>query len=153
MNGAARQISNCLECGQIAPEVVLLVATGRVTRYAMEALLPTFQTILARMRWPGWIIDTSELQDFEPGAVGVGTDWFRSFKDAGGEKVIFVSGLATARMAAMTISFAARLPLEACPTLAEACDRLGVTHPPARALRQADTDPAMSGERAKFPRG
>jgi hypothetical protein len=153
MKGLARQVGDCLECGQIAPHVVLLAARGRVTRHAMENLLPTFQNIVARMRRPGWIIDTSELGDFEPGAVGVGTDWFRAFKGAGGEKVIFVSGLATARMAAMTISFAARLPLEACLTLAEACERLGVTHPPARAgMRQPDPEPGMSGTQRKFTR-
>jgi len=80
------------------------------------------------MRRPGWIIDTSQLEDFEPGAVGLGNDWFRAFKNAGGEKVVLVSGLATARMAAMTISFAARLPLVTCLTYAEACARLGVVH-------------------------
>ena len=146
MNGLVQQPAQDLKCWQIAPEVVLLVAKGRVTRHSMSTLLPTFQDILSRMKQPGWIIDTSELDDFEPAAVGVGTDWFRSFKAGGGKKVIFVSGHATARMAAMTISFAARVPLEACLTLAEACDLLGVTHPPTRAT-------GTSGTRAKFTRG
>ena len=153
MNIPARTSSSDLECAQIAPQVVLLVAHGRVTRHAMESTLPTFKTILARMRRPGWIVDTSGLADFEPGAVGIGTDFFKAFKASGGEKVIFVSGLATARMAATTISFAARVPLETCQTLADACERLGVTHPPSRAFNaRSELGPSVSGTRRKITR-
>lgn len=151
MNSPTRKVGSELECGQIAPRVVILIARGRVTRRGMESTLPMFKTILARMRQPGWIIDTSELADFEPGAVGIGTEYFKLFKESGGEKVIFVSGLATARMAATTISFAARMPLESCETLAEACERLGVTHPPSRAVVQrAELDSSVSGTRSKI---
>ncbi|MFZ5896668.1 MAG: hypothetical protein ACOY0T_36770 [Myxococcota bacterium] len=150
MNSPAKRLDTNLECGQIAPQVVLLVARGRVTRHSMEAQLPVFQNILSRMRRPGWIIDTSDLCDFEPSAVGIGTEWFKAFKAAGGEKVIFVSGLATARMAATTISFAARMPLETSLTLAQACERLGVTHPPSRAI--ANPESAVSGTRPKIAR-
>lgn len=147
----AQKIPDQLDCNQIAPEVVLLLARGRVSRQAMESVFPTFKAILARMRRPGWIIDTYDLNDFEPGAVGIGTEYFNLFKASGGQKVIFVSGLATARMAATTISFAARVPLETCETLAEACERLGVTHPPALATQpRVEQDPHLSGTRPKY---
>jgi hypothetical protein len=151
MESWALNVGSELECAQIAAQVVMLVARGRVTRHAMHATYPTFESILARMRRPGWIIDTSELTDFEASAVGIGTEYFKLFKEHGGEKVIFVSGLGTARMAATTISFAARVPLEACETFAEACERLGVTHPPARALlHRREPGTSVSGTRAKI---
>lgn len=148
----AQNIGDQLDCSQIAAEVVLLVARGRVSRQAMEAVFPRFKAILTRMRKPCFIIDTFELDDFEASAVGIGTEYFKLFKESGGEKVILVSGLATARMAAMTISFAARVPLQTCSTLAEACALLGVTHPPARAeQQQIEFDPHSSGTRPRFP--
>ncbi|MGC4094183.1 MAG: hypothetical protein QM756_40985 [Polyangiaceae bacterium] len=149
VNQPARQLITDLECTQIAPAVALLSLHDRVTRSSMEALLPSFETVLGRMRNPGWIIDATDLRDFEPSAVAVGSNWFRAFKAAGGAKVIFVAGPSIAHMAAVTISFAVRIPLETCHTLSEACERLGVTHPPARALRGAA---GISGTRPKLPR-
>ena len=95
----------------------------------MRRELVTFRGVLSGMSTPAWVIDTSALGNFEPGAVAVGTDWFREFKAAGGQKVVFVSGMSTARMAAGSIAFAARIPLVTCESLAQACDELGVVPP------------------------
>jgi hypothetical protein len=126
-----------LKCRQIAASVVLLSARGHVTREAMHSELLVFRNLVMRMKTPGWVIDTSELQNFEPGAVAIGTDWFREFKTAGGEKVVFVSGLSTARMAAGTIAFAVRIPLVTCETLTQAYAALGVRPPPIGELSTA----------------
>ena len=115
-----------VECRQIAANSVLLQAQGRVTRLAMSMQLETFKNLLAGMRAPSWIIDTSALNDFEPGAVSVGADYFKRFKEAGGVKVVFVSGLGTARLAAFTIAFAAHLPLVPAQSLSEAYQLLGL---------------------------
>ena len=95
----------------------------------MTTNLVTFERLIARVERPDWIIDISALGNFEPGAVGVGADYFRLFKHAGGTKVVLVSGLATARLAAFTIAFAAHLPLVAAQSLAEACKILGLDTP------------------------
>jgi hypothetical protein len=113
----------------IAAQTVLLRAQGHVTKLAMATTLLTFERLLTRMTRPDWIIDISTLGNFEPGAVGVGADYFRSFKQAGGTKVVLVSGLATARLAAFTIAFAAHLPLVTAQSLAEACRQLGIEGP------------------------
>jgi len=95
----------------------------------MTTNLLTFDRLLTRTARPDWIIDISTLGNFEPGAVGVGADYFRAFKQAGGTKVVLVSGLATARLAAFTIAFAAHLPLVTAQSLAEACRQLGIEVP------------------------
>jgi len=114
-----------VECRQLA-NCVLLAAQGRVTRVAMLTQLEPFKTLLNRTRAPSWIIDTAQLTDFEPGAVSVGADYFKHFKQVGGGKVVFVSGLATARLAAFTIAFAAHLPLVSAQSLSEAYRILGI---------------------------
>jgi hypothetical protein len=136
-----------VECRQIAAHSLLLEACGRVTRVSMLTQLETFKTLLTRMREATWIIDTSGLDDFEPGAVGVGADYFRAFKAAGGTKVVFVSGLATARLAAFTIAFAAHLPLVPAQSLAEAYEMLGIGPAPSR---HGAPDSRSSGTRVKL---
>lgn len=120
----------------LAAQTVLLRAEGHVTKLAMSANLAAFEGLLAKMQRPDWIIDISALSNFEPGAVGIGADYFRMFKHAGGTKVVLVSGLATARLAAFTIAFAAHLPLVAAQSLNEACTTLGID-PPRSASRVA----------------
>ncbi len=126
MAHATRPTASALECRQLVDNVVLLSARGLVTRSSMLAQLDSFRGILGRMKDPGWIIDMSSLSDFEAGAVAVGTEWFKSFKSAGGRQVVIVSSHATARMAAGTIAFAARLPLVTAESLSEACKKLGI---------------------------
>jgi len=126
MNRASPELT-CREV--IGGNTILLTARARVTRAAMLAELQNFRTLLERAKGPHWIIDTSQLDDFEPGAVAVGTEWFRTFKSHGGQRVVFVSGLATARMAAGTIAFAARLPLVSVDSLKQAFIELGIGEP------------------------
>jgi len=114
-----------VECRKVANSV-LLEAQGRVTRVAMLTQLEPFKALLDRTRAPSWIIDTAHLTDFEPGAVSVGADYFKHFKQVGGVKVVFVSGLATARLAAFTIAFAAHLSLVSAQSLSEAYQILGI---------------------------
>lgn len=109
---------------------MVLRAQGNVTKLAMAASLTTFERLLARAERPDWIVDISGLTNFEPTAVSVGADYFRSFKQAGGSKVVLVSGLATARLAAFTLAFAVHLPLVAVDSFAEACKTLGLEEPP-----------------------
>jgi len=115
---------------------VLLRARGHVTRSAMTRSLSEFQALLVKLERPHWIIDVSQLDNFEPSAVGVGADYFRLFKQAGATKVVLVSGLATARLAAFTIAFAAHVPLMTAESLADACQILNVDAPPSANWRQ-----------------
>jgi hypothetical protein len=121
--------TTAVECSTIAAQTVLLRAQGHVTKLAMTTNLATFERLISRLERPDWIIDISGLGNFEPGAVGVGADYFRLFKQAGGTKVVLVSGLATARLAAFTIAFAAHLPLVAAQSFSEACNILGIGTP------------------------
>jgi len=130
---ANRKELTSVDCRQISARIVLLQAEGHVTRLAMSANLPTFEALIKSTSSPDWIIDISKLGNFEPGAVAVGADYFRLFRQAGGAKVVLVSGLATARLAAFTIAFAAHVPLVPTQSLAEACKLLGVDRPPAEA--------------------
>jgi hypothetical protein len=121
--------ASCLEVSLFVAQTVLLRAQGHVTRLTMTKSLAEFQGLLARVSGPSLIIDISNLGNFEPGAVDVGADYFRLFKGAGGKKVVLVSGLATARLAAFAIAFAARVPLVAAQSLSEACDILNIQAP------------------------
>jgi hypothetical protein len=123
-----------VDCRQISARTLLLLAQGHVSRLAMSSQLTTFEALIKNMSTPDWIIDISRLGNFEPGAVGVGADYFRFFRQAGGKKVVLVSGLATARLAAFTIAFAAHVPLVPTQSLAEACKLLGIERAPGDAL-------------------
>ncbi len=82
---------------------------------------------------PAWIIEQLELTGFDPGAVPSGARWFASFKERGGEQLVFVSALSAARMVAASLAFAAHAKISVCETLKEAYERAGVGAIEARA--------------------
>jgi hypothetical protein len=99
---------------------------GHMTRALAERQFEQFRSSIIEASKPTWIIEQLELTGFDPGAVGAGARWFASFKDRGGEQVIFVSALAAARMVAASLAFAVHAKIAACETLKEAYERAGL---------------------------
>lgn len=97
-----------------------------MTRLLAEQMYEQFRTTVVGTENPAWIIEQLELTGFDPGAVPAGARWFGTFKDRGGERVIFVSALPAARMVAASLAFAVHAKISACETLKEAYDRAGL---------------------------
>ena len=98
-----------------------------MTRDIAEATYEQFRGMIAATAEPHWIIEQLELTGFDPGAVSAGARWFNTFKERGGQQVIFVSALPAARMVAASLAFAVHAKISACDTLAAAYQRAGVS--------------------------
>lgn len=120
------QSYNAIESERVGPNVVLTRMRGHMTRILAEQMYEQFRTAVIETRNPAWIIEQLELTGFDPGAVPAGARWFGTFKDRGGEQVIFVSVLSAARMVAASLAFAAHAKISSCETLKEAYDRAGL---------------------------
>ena len=99
---------------------------GHMTRVLAELQYEQFRQLVISTEKPAWIIEQLELTGFDPGAVPAGARWFGTFKDRGGEQVIFVSPLSAARMVAASLAFAVHARISACETLKEAYERAGL---------------------------
>ena len=97
-----------------------------MTRVLAELQYEQFRQLVISTEKPAWIIEQLELTGFDPGAVPAGARWFGTFKDRGGEQVIFVSPLSAARMVAASLAFAVHAKISACETLKEAYERAGL---------------------------
>ena len=97
-----------------------------MTRALAESAFDQFRLLVVDTPKPSWIIEQLELTGFDPGAVPAGARWFGSFKDRGGEQVIFVSAVSAARMVAASLAFAVHATISSCDTLKEAYDRAGL---------------------------
>ena len=97
-----------------------------MTRVLAELQYEQFRQLVVDTEKPAWIIEQLELTGFDPGAVPAGARWFGTFKDRGGEQVIFVSALSAARMVAASLAFAVHAKISACETLKEAYERAGL---------------------------
>jgi len=100
---------------------------GHMTRDLAEEQHERFRALVSATTTPHWIIEQLELTGFDPGAVPAGARWFNTFKDRGGQQVIFVSALSAARMVAASLAFAAHAKISACETLNEAYERAGLS--------------------------
>jgi hypothetical protein len=117
---------DAIESESLGDRVLLTRMRGHVTRVLAEQQFDQFRTLLVGTPKPTWIIEQLELTRFDPGAVQAGARWFGSFKDRGGEQVIFVSPISAARMIAASLAFAVHAKIFACDTLREAYDRAGL---------------------------
>jgi hypothetical protein len=97
-----------------------------MSRILSEQMYEQFRTVVVETKTPAWIIEALELTGFDPGSVAAGARWFSTFKDRGGDQVIFVSPLSAARMVAASLAFAVHAKISACETLKEAYDRAGL---------------------------
>ena len=97
-----------------------------MTRVLAERQYEQFRSLVAGMTNPNWIIEQLELTGFDPGAVSSGARWFGTFKDRGGQQVIFVSNVSAARMVAASLAFAVHAKISACDSLKEAYERSGL---------------------------
>jgi hypothetical protein len=120
------QSYDAIESERVGTNVVLTRMRGHMTRLLAEQMYEQFRTTVVGTENPAWIIEQLELTGFDPGAVPAGARWFGTFKDRGGERVIFVSALPAARMVAASLAFAVHAKISACETLKEAYDRAGL---------------------------
>ena len=121
------QSYDAIESERVGANVVLTRMRGHMTRLLAEQTYEQFRSAVVETKNPAWIIEQLELTGFDPGAVPAGARWFGTFKDRGGEQVIFVSALSAARMVAASLAFAVHAKISACETLKEAYDRAGLT--------------------------
>jgi len=126
------QSTASIETERIGERVLLTRMRGHMTRELAEQNYKQFQSLVVALKEPHWIIEQLELTGFEPGAVPAGARWFNTFKECGGQQVIFVSALAAARMVAASLAFAAHAKISSCDTLQSACERAGVKAPEPR---------------------
>jgi hypothetical protein len=115
-----------LETERVGENVVLTRMRGHMTRALTERQFEQFRSSIVGTRKPAWIIEALELTGFDPTAVAAGARWFGSFKDRGGEQVVFVSPLSAARMVAASLAFAVHAKISSCETLKEAYERAGL---------------------------
>lgn len=115
-----------LESAQVGPNVIVTTFVGHIARVMAEEQLTQYRQRLAGMSAPTWIMDCGEITGFEPSAVSAGAKWFDAFKGRGGSKVLLVSRLHAARMAAATIAFGVGLRVESFDHLRDALDALGL---------------------------
>lgn len=125
------QSHDAIETERLGANVILTRMRGHMTRALAEQQFEQFRSALVGLDNPNWIIEQLELTGFDPGAVSAGARWFSSFKDRGGQKVIFVSPIAAARMVAASLAFAVHAKISSCDTLKEAYERadLGAVEP------------------------
>jgi len=126
------QSYDAIESERVGSNVVLTRMRGHMTRMLAEQMYEQFRTAVIETKSPAWIIEQLELTGFDPGAVPAGARWFGTFKDRGGEQVIFVSALSAARMVAASLAFAVHAKISSCETLKEAYDRAGLAAVEAR---------------------
>jgi hypothetical protein len=138
------QSYDAIESERVGAHVVLTRMRGHMTRLLAEQAYEQFRATVVETTNPAWIIEQLELTGFDPGAVPAGARWFGTFKDRGGEKVIFVSSLSAARMVAASLAFAVHAKISACETLKEAYDRAG--------LAVVEPRPSMFSPRPSKPR-
>ena len=117
---------DAIESERVGANVVLTRMRGHMTRVLAEQMYEQFRTAVIETKNPAWIIEQLELTGFDPGAVPSGARWFGTFKDRGGERVIFVSALSAARMVAASLAFAVHAKISSCETLKEAYERAGL---------------------------
>ncbi len=117
---------DAIETEILGGNVLLTRMRGHMTRLMAEQTFDQFRTQLSGIAKPVWIIEQIELTGFEPGAVPAGARWFGAFKDRGGERVVFVSVLAAARMVAASLAFAVHAKVSTCETLSEAYELAGL---------------------------
>jgi hypothetical protein len=125
-NPATPSLHDAIETERVGDHVLLTRMRGHMTRGLAERQFDQFRMLLVGTPKPSWIIEQLELTGFDPGAVPAGARWFGSFKDRGGEQVIFVSPISAARMVAASLAFAVHAKISACDTLREAYDRAGL---------------------------
>ena len=121
-----------VESAQIGPLVVITTFVGHISRVTADAQLGQFRERLEKMHEPTWIMDCGSITGFDPSAVGAGSKWFDAFKARGGRRVVLVSRLHAARMAAATIAFGVGLRVESFDELRDALDHLGLRPSSAR---------------------
>jgi hypothetical protein len=138
------QSYDAVESERVGANVVLTRMRGHMTRILTEQRHEQFRSAVVETKNPAWIIEALELTGFDPGAVPAGARWFGTFKDRGGEQVIFVSALSAARMVAASLAFAVHAKISACETLKEAYDRAG--------LAAVEPRPSMLSLRPSKPR-
>jgi hypothetical protein len=126
------QSYDAIESERVGSNVVLTRMRGHMTRLLAEQRYEQFRSAVVDTKKPAWIIEQLELTGFDPGAVPAGARWFGTFKDRGGEQVIFVSPLSAARMVAASLAFAVHAKISACDTLKEAYERAGLASVEAR---------------------
>jgi len=121
------QPTSAIETERIGDAVLLTRMRGHMTRDLAEQRFDQFRSLAANSTKPHWIIEQLELTGFDPGAVPAGARWFNTFKERGGQQVIFVSPLSAARMVAASLAFAVHAKISSCDSLAEAYERAGVS--------------------------
>lgn len=93
----------------LANGVLFTQMGGYISAELCDRQLKAFRTALEQNSGGVWIIEVERLVGFEPKAVKSGAAWFSTFKAIGGERVIYVSRSAAARMAAQALGFGAGL--------------------------------------------
>jgi len=117
---------DAIETERLGSNVIVTRMRGHMTRILAEQRYEQFRSSIASTTSPSWIIDQLELSGFDPGAVSAGARWFGTFKDRGGQQVIFVSNISAARMVAASLAFAVHAKISACDSLKEAYERVGL---------------------------
>jgi len=120
------QSHDAIETERLGANVILTRMRGHMTRVLAERQYEQFRSLVTGTTSPNWIIEQLELTGFDPGAVSSGARWFGTFKDRGGQQVIFVSHVSAARMVAASLAFAVHAKISACDSLKEAYERAGL---------------------------
>lgn len=91
---------------------------GFVTAASLQRSQPELSTALGVGQPRVVLFDLIEITGFEPSSVPVGNEWFAKMRRAGVTHVLIASTNSAARMAAISIGFAAGIRLTAHDTVA-----------------------------------
>lgn len=117
---------DAIESERVGEHVIVTRMRGHMTRAMVELQFDQFRTLVSETKHPIWILEQLELTGFDPGTVPAGARWFSSFKDRGGERVLFVSHHAASRMVMASLAFAVHAKLAVFDTLMEAYEHAGL---------------------------
>lgn len=107
--------------------VVFTQMGGYIDAELCNRQLPEFRRALEQQPGGIWIIEVERLAGFDPKAVKAGAAWFATFKALGGQRVIYVSRSAAARMAAQALGFGAGLKVVCVDGFEQARETAGLT--------------------------
>ncbi len=110
----------CIESERLGPSVITTIMSGYIVEEVCALQLLPFRKIVQATPHATWIIDVTRLTGFDARAVRAGAAWFTTFKQEGGERILYVSQDAPARMAAQALGFGAGINVKCFASMEQA---------------------------------
>lgn len=111
----------------LANRVLFTQMGGYIDGELCDRELKAFRAALEQHPGGVWIIEVERLVGFDPKAVKSGAAWFSSFKAVGGQRVVYVSRSAAARMAAQALGFGAGIKVVCVDGYDQARESVGLS--------------------------